>query len=84
MPAYELEEESMFFNLFPSTITKPFYIFTYQHILLPNATMRLCILCIWIGYKKQNVKSTQVIVESPKFCKAILTIHSNLIIFGLH
>ena len=34
--------------------------------------------------KKENVKSTQVIAESPKFCKAILTIRSNLIIFGLH
>ena len=34
--------------------------------------------------KKQNVKSTREIVESPKFCMAILTICSNLIIFGLY
>ena len=34
--------------------------------------------------KKQNVKSTQEIVESPKICMAILTICSNLIIFGLY
>ena len=34
--------------------------------------------------KKQNVKSAQEIVESPKFCMAILTICSNLIIFGLY
>ena len=32
--------------------------------------------------KKQNDKSTQEIVEPPKFCMAILTICSNLINFG--
>ena len=37
-----------------------------------------------VTLKKQNVKSTQEIVKSSKFCMGILTICSNLIIFGLH